>query len=85
MTKKITKKKATSTDIQDIFDEILRLDDIMFANAVKVGITQTNYFSSAMHDIVVRGNIVEIRKKGWPLETSSVFSTLYNVIHWRVK
>ncbi len=84
MAKKTTKKKI-STDHQDIFDEIQRVEDIMFANAVKVGTTQTNYFSSVMYDIVVRGNVVEMRKKDWPLDMKSVFTTLYNVIHWRVK
>jgi phage tail tube protein FII len=78
-------KKKVSKDIQDILDEIVRVEDMMFANAVKVGVSQTNYFSSQMYDIVIRGNVVEIRKKDWPAESKSVFTTLYNVIHWRAK
>jgi len=79
-------KKKVDKDIQELFPEdICKMEDVMFANAVKVGVTQTNYFSSAVYDLTMKGITIEIRKKDWRKEAKSVFTTLYNVIHWRVK
>ena len=59
--------------------------DIQFANAVKVGIHQKNYFSNDVFDITLRGNVIEIRVKLSEPNKPSVFTTLYNVIHWRME
>jgi hypothetical protein len=88
--KKVTKKKAVKKVVAKTVEtvEVVKEDkvfDIQFANAVKVGIHQKNYYSNDDFDITIRGNIIEVRLKIWPADKSSVFTTLYNVIHWRMK
>ena len=90
--KKVTKKKAVKKATKTIEsveipkeDISIEVFDIQFANAVKCGIHQKNYYSNDDFDITIRGIVIEVRLKLWPAEKSSVFTTLYNVIHWRMK
>ena len=86
--KKKTVKKATKTiESVEVAKEDISIEvfDIQFANAVKCGIHQKNYYSNDDFDITIRGIVIEVRLKLWPAEKSSVFTTLYNVIHWRMK
>ena len=66
-------------------EESGKVFDIQFANAVKVGIHQKNYFSNDVFDITLRGNVIELRVKLSEPNKPSVFTTLYNVIHWRME
>ena len=88
---KTVKKKAVKKVVK-VADPVLRKEesggkvfDIQFANAVKVGIHQKNYFSNDVFDITLRGNVIEIRVKLSEPNKPSVFTTLYNVIHWRME
>lgn len=94
--KKAVKKKAVKKVVaKDVVDaktvetvEVAKEDkvfDIMFANAVKVGVHQKNYFANDVFDITIRGNVIEIRAKKAEQGTASVFTTLFNVIHWRME
>lgn len=80
--KTVTKKAVAKVEVPE---ESKKVFDVMFANAVKVGISQTNYFSSEMYDISIKGIVFELRRKDWGKDATSVFTTLYNVIHWRLK
>lgn len=80
--KEVTKTAAKKKVVKKVGDPAIELFDIMFANSVKVGIIQTNYFSSKTHDIRLVGNFIQIKKIG---AKDPVFTTLYNVIHWRRK
>jgi hypothetical protein len=90
--KKVTKKKAVKKVTKAVEAvEVVEVDkedkvfDIMFANAVKVGVHQKNYFANDIFDITIRGNVIELRAKRAEPGTASVFTTLFNVIHWRME
>lgn len=89
-TKKATVKKKAAAKVVEVAEtvEVVKEDkvfDILFANAVKVGVYQKNYFANDIFDITIRDVVVEIRAKRAEPGTAAVCTTLYNVIHWRME
>ncbi len=82
--RKAATKKKVAAKVPEVGEGAIVILDIQFANAVKVGIHQKNYFSNEKFDMTMRGIVIELRVIGAPAGTPSVFTTLYNVIHWRV-